>query len=70
MSNYIDKNILPPFMRKSVSKTFLLHNPNYKDVFKQCPSCGKYSFVNIDRNGNKIKGRRCRVCENYNDQAT
>ena len=68
MNLIADKNKTPPFMRTSVSRQFLTHNPNYKDVFKQCPACNQFSFVNIDMNGNKtIIGRVCRNCGNKND---
>jgi hypothetical protein len=39
----IEPNI-PPFMRSSVSAKFLSFNPVYKTIFRQCPSCNKFSL--------------------------
>lgn len=63
------RNMGPPFMRTSVSASFLQNNPQYKELFKSCPSCGKLSFCNKDIHARPIKGRHCRICGFDNDAA-
>ena len=66
-----EKNTVPAYMKRSVSKSFIQNNPNYKNVFKECPSCGKMSFVNIDDHGRPLpKGRLCRMCNYSNDKVS
>jgi len=64
----IGKNV-PMFMRTSVSDSFLRSNPIYKNVFKKCGGCGKYSLkpkMNISQlspeNLINVKERLCAIC--------
>lgn len=38
------KNIIPVYMKSSVSQQFLTKNPIYKDIFKKCPNCNNFSL--------------------------
>lgn len=55
-------NTTPPFMRSSVSNTFIMNNPKYADLFHQCPKCNKNSFCNRDLYARQLGYRRCREC--------
>lgn len=62
------RKLIPPFMRKSVSDSFLKNNPQYKDLFKKCPSCNNNSLCNVDIHARTIQGRICRECGYTNDK--
>lgn len=57
-----EKNLIPPYQKKSVSSSWLSKNPKYRELFHRCPSCDLFSFVNVDNYARKIKGRKCRNC--------
>lgn len=57
------------FMRSSVSESFLRSNPLYKNIFKKCPSCNRFSLKPNLSSGNltpqsavNCKERKCTLC--------
>lgn len=66
-----DRNITPPYMRNSVSQSFLDKNPQYRELFHTCASCSKNSLKPVNsRNltpfqlkkiANTVE-RRCTLC--------
>ena len=69
----VGRNV-PMFMRSSVSASFLSKNPIYKNMFRKCPNCSKFSLKPNLSAGNlnpesafKCKERKCTLCGYYND---
>lgn len=57
----------PAYLRSEVSASFLSKNPQYKNHFKKCPKCSKYSFKPVNANQLGKQERRCLKCGYFND---
>lgn len=58
------KNI-PLYMRKEVSRYILNKYPAYRQYFRRCPSCSKFSLKPLENDITRwkiVKERRCAIC--------
>jgi len=58
---------IPLFERREISYYMLRKNPQYRQYFKRCPKCSRFSFKPLNAN-NKVSGmmvtqdRHCALC--------
>jgi rubrerythrin len=57
----MDKNKIPPYMRTSMSASYLAKNPQYKKYFRKCGGCSKFSLKPAEREPDGLYWR-CRLC--------